>query len=168
MAKSLGVWFPAIRTLSGADVFTERLCAALNARGIRAEITWLPLRAKYASWTVPVPKPPDWATVAHVNSWLPQHFWLNRLPVVCTVHSCVHDPALIPYKRPLKQAYHRLWIYGIEKTALAHAQCTVAVSHFTAQAVRTTFGSRPVEVILNGVDTDFFTPIPRIQPNKPL
>lgn len=72
------------------------------------------------------------------------------------MHFCVHDPALIPYKRPLKQAYHRLWIYGIEKTALAHAQCTVAVSHYTAQAVRTTFGSRPVEVILNWVDTDFF------------
>ncbi|MGQ9485102.1 MAG: glycosyltransferase family 4 protein [Desulfosoma sp.] len=167
MAKSLGVWFPAIRAHSGADVFTERLCAALNACGIHAEITWLPLRAEYAPWTVPKPKPPDWAAVAHVNSWLPQRFWPKRLPVVCTVHHCVHDPALIPYKRLLKRAYHRLWIYGIEKNALAHAQCTVAVSQYTAQAVRTTFGIRPVEVILNGVDTDFFTPIPRIQPNKP-
>lgn len=49
----LAVWFPAVRSYSGADVFTERLCAGLNARGIRAEISWLPLRAEYAPWSVP-------------------------------------------------------------------------------------------------------------------
>ena len=32
------IWFPAIRTGSGVDVFTERLAESLNRRGIRAEI----------------------------------------------------------------------------------------------------------------------------------
>ena len=61
------VWFPTVRTGTGTDVFTERLVEGLNQRGIRAAISWLPLRAEYAPWTVAIPKPPEWATVTHVN-----------------------------------------------------------------------------------------------------
>lgn len=45
--SKLAVWFLAIRTGTGTDVFTERLVEGLRKRGIRAEITWLPLRAEY-------------------------------------------------------------------------------------------------------------------------
>ena len=62
------IWFPTVRTGTGTDVFTQRLVADLSKRGVRAEITWLPLRAEYAPWTVPIPQPPAWATVAHVNT----------------------------------------------------------------------------------------------------
>ncbi|TSE28692.1 glycosyltransferase family 4 protein [Tepidimonas taiwanensis] len=167
MAHDLAVWFPAIRAGSGADIFTERLCAALNARGIRAEITWLPLRAEYAPWSVSVPKPPEWATVAHVNSWLPQRFWPRALPVVCTLHSCVHDPALDPFKRPVQRLYHRWWVHGIERAALIRAQRVVAVSHYTAKAASAAFGIEEISVIPNGIDTNFFTPIARTQPYHP-
>lgn len=163
----VAVWFPSIRAHSGADVFTERLCAALNARGIRAAITWLPLRAEYAPWSVPVPQPPAWATVAHVNSWLPQRFWPKRLPVVCTLHSCVHDPALTPFKRPLQQLYHRFWICRLEKAALSRAQAVTAVSHYTAHAAAAALGDTQVMVIPNGVDVDFFTPVERDRPHTP-
>lgn len=166
--QTVAVWFPAIRAHSGADVFTERLCAALNARGIRAAIAWLPLRAEYAPWSVPVPQPPAWATVAHVNSWLPQRFWPKHLPVVCTQHhSCVHDPALATFKRPLQRLYHRLWVRRIEKAALRRAQCVTAVSHYTARVAAAVFGDAPITVISNGVDTDFFTPIERDRPHTP-
>ncbi|QGU31758.1 glycosyltransferase family 4 protein [Thermochromatium tepidum] len=163
----LGVWFPAIRAGSGADVFTERLCAALIARGVRAEITWLPLRAEYAPWSVAVPPPPEWATVAHVNSWLPQRFWPRDLQVVCTVHHSVHDPALEPFKSALQRLYHRFWIYRIEQSSLRRAQRVVTVSRYTAQAVTAAFGKRSIDVIPNGVDTDFFTPSNRELPNEP-
>jgi glycosyltransferase involved in cell wall biosynthesis len=164
---AFGVWFPAIRAHSGADVFTERLCAALNARGIRAEIHWLPLRAEYAPWSVPVPQPPGWATVAHVNSWLSQRFWPPGLPVVCTVHSCVHDLALLPFKRHLQRLYHRLWIRRVENAALNRASRVVAVSQYAAHVARAVFGFKTIEVIHNGVNTDFFTPSSREQPNRP-
>ncbi|MCQ4974462.1 hypothetical protein NE662_09525, partial [Bifidobacterium pseudocatenulatum] len=62
------IWFPAIRTGTGTDVFTQRLVEGLVAIGIRAEITWLPLRAEYLPWTVAVPQPPNWATIVHVNT----------------------------------------------------------------------------------------------------
>jgi glycosyltransferase involved in cell wall biosynthesis len=161
------VWFPAIRCGSGADVFTERLCAALNAQGIRAEITWLPHRAEYAPWSVPVPKPPAWANVVHINSWLPQRFVPPGLSIVVTVHSSVHDPALLPYKSRLQALYHKHWIHPIEAANLERAHCVVAVSHYTAAQIEASFGIRDIQVIHNGIDCQAFTPIARTEPNHP-
>ncbi len=161
------VWFPAIRCGSGADVFTERLCHALNAQGIRAEITWLPHRAEYAPWTVPVPAPPDWANVVHINSWLPQRFLPPKLPVIVTVHSCVHDSALRPYKSRLQALYHQHWIYAIEAANIQRARAVVAVSHYTAAQVRAHFGTHDITVIHNGIDCQTFTPTTRTTPHRP-
>src|SRR5690606_37416690 len=67
--RAPAVWFPTIQAGTGTDVFTQRLCDGLNARGVRAQITWLPHRAEYVHWTVPAPPPPAWANVVHANSW---------------------------------------------------------------------------------------------------
>jgi glycosyltransferase involved in cell wall biosynthesis len=139
----------------------------LNARGIRAEITWLPHRAEYAPWSVPVPKPPAWANVVHVNSWLPPRFIPRNLPVVTTLHSCVHDPALTPYKTPARRLYHALWVKAIERANLARARCITAVSHYTAQAAQAAFGVRDITVIHNGVETERFHPVERSAPHHP-
>lgn len=45
MQPKPAIWFPTVRTGTGTDVFTERLVKGLNEQGIKAEITWLPLRA---------------------------------------------------------------------------------------------------------------------------
>lgn len=161
------VWFPAVRAHSGADVFTERLCAGLNAHGIHAEITWLPLRAEFAPWSVAVPSPPAWATVVHVNSWLHPRFLPRDRPIVSTLHSCVHDPQLRPYKSLSKALYHIIWIRRIEAANLRCAAHVVAVSRYTAQAAQAAFGRQGIEVIYNGVDTDFFSPVARNQPHQP-
>lgn len=150
------VWFPAVRTGTGTDVFTERLVAGLTKRGIRAEILWLPLRAEYAPWTVRVPEPPAWATVAHVNTWLHQRFLPKHLPVVATLHHSVHDPALDPSKGFAQRVYHRYWIRHVERCTMGRADVVVAVSHFAAGMARRYVLDRPMRVIYNGVDTERF------------
>ncbi len=167
MSTEPAVWFPAVRAHSGADVFTERLCAALNERGIRAAITWLPLRAEYAPWTVPIPRPPRWANIAHINSWLPPRFVPKHLPVVVTIHHVVHNPALRPYKSWMQAAYHRHWIYGIEANNLRGAQRVVAVSRYTARMAEDSFRISSIEIIYNGIDCERFVPAERKVPNKP-
>lgn len=167
MSLTPAIWFPAIRAGTGADVFTERLCAELNKRGIQAEIAWLPQRAEYAPWTVAKPKPPAWANIVHANSWLHPRFLPNGLPVVTTLHSCVHDPALAPYKQPTQRLYHEAWIRPVEVTHLARATRIVAVSHYTAQAAKVAFGLEHIKVIHNGVDTMGFKPLARLKPNFP-
>lgn len=165
--SEIAVWFPAVRCGSGADVFTERLAQALVQRGQRAEITWLPLRAEYAPWTVKNPRPPKWATIVHVNSWLHPCFLPRHLPVVSTVHHVVHDPGLRPFKQPLQALYHAVWIRHVEAANLQAASHVVAVSNYTAQAAHRAFGIARLDVIYNGVDTGFFSPIPRENPNNP-
>jgi glycosyltransferase involved in cell wall biosynthesis len=161
------VWFPAIRAGSGADVFTERLADALNNHGIRAEITWLPHRTEYAPWSVPVPKPPQWANVVHINTWLHPRFIPPRIPVVATMHHVVHDPAFAPYRTVAQAAYHRFWIKPIEAAVLRRAQAVTAVSSYTANQVRAVFDRQDVTVIPNGIDTDIFHPGPDRPPHHP-
>lgn len=156
--KQPAIWFPTVRTGTGTDVFTERLVAGLVKRGILAEITWLPLRAEYAPWTVPVPKPPSWANMVHVNTWLHPRFIPKHLPVVATLHHSIHDPALRPYKGWLRDAYHRYWIAPIERRVLRRADRVVAVSQFVANMARQTLCDVPMQVIYNGIDTDLFQP----------
>lgn len=152
------VWFPAVRARTGADVFTERLAAGLAKRGIRTDITWLPLRAEYAPWTVPVPTPPEWATVAHINSWLHPRLLPTHIPVVATIHHSVHAAESRAFKSVPQAAYHRFWIAPNERRVLRRASHVVAVSHFVDETAQRTLVDVPTEVIYNGVDTDTFKP----------
>jgi glycosyltransferase involved in cell wall biosynthesis len=154
-SRAPAVWFPAIRVGTGVDVFTERLCDGLNARGIRAEIAWLARRAEYLPWTVPAPQPPAWADVVHVNTWLHRRFVPSHLPVVATIHHSVHDSRLLPYKSHAQTLYHRRWVKPMEHWILQRANALTTVSHYTAQKAREHFGLESVHVIHNGV------PMPR-------
>ena len=161
------VWFPAIRAGSGADVFTQRLAHALNAQGVRAEITWLPHHAEFAPWSVPIPKPPAWANIVHVNTWLHPRFIPRQLPAVATVHHLVHTPAFAPYKTLAQTLYHRFWIKPIETAVLRRADAVASDSHYTAKEVRAQFGRNDVTVIPIGIDTSVFHPGPDRPPHQP-
>ncbi|TAN06258.1 MAG: glycosyltransferase family 1 protein [Rhodanobacteraceae bacterium] len=139
----------------------------LQKRSLCAEITWLPLRAEYAPWTVPVPKPPPWANVVHVNSWLHSRFIPKSLPVVATLHHSVHHPDLEPYKGRLRSIYHRRWIGRVERVMMHRAGRVVAVSRFAAETARKTLRDRRIEVIYNGVNVDEFIPSSTRQLHKP-
>jgi len=162
------VWFPAIRANSGTDVFTERLAQGLHKRGIQAEIAWLPQRAEYAPWTVATPKPPPWANIVHVNTWLHRRFLPSNIPVVATVHACVHDPALTPYKGRAQALYHRFWIRPIEARIFRRANAVVAVSHYTAKRTEVAFGIGKITIIANAIDTQHgsFHPDRRTSPQQ--
>lgn len=161
------VWFPAIKVGTGSDMFPLRLVDALNRRGIRAEIAWLPHRAEYAPYTVPIPKPPSWATVVHINSWLHNRFIPEHLPLVVTLHSCVHDPAFEPYKNFLQKHYHRYWIKRLETNAIKKAHAVTAVSHYAAQQAANVFDRQDIIPLYNWIDLNSFQPCPKETPNTP-
>ncbi|WP_198006209.1 glycosyltransferase family 4 protein [Pseudoxanthomonas sp. GW2] len=162
-ARKPGIWFPTIRAGTGTDVFTERLAAGLESAGIRTAIDWLPLRAEYAPWTVRRPQPPDWATIAHVNSCLHPRFVPSYLKLVVTTHHCVHDPLTSMGKTTAQRIYHRLHLKPIERRMLARGDVLTAVSRFTAEANERVFGPLPISVISNGIDTrnTFIPPLKR-------
>jgi len=166
-APAPAVWFPTVRAGTGTDVFTLQLCQGLNAIGLRAEITWLPHRAEYLPWTVAAPKPPPWANIVHVNTWLHRRFIPANLPMVATMHLCVHDPALAPYKSRVQKLYHKLWVKPLEARVLGRASRVVAVSRYTAARTQEAFGLRDVHVIHNGVPMPDDIAPKRHAPHKP-
>lgn len=99
MSKQIAIWLPTVRTNTGTDIFAGRLVKGLNELGVKAEITWLPLRAEYAPWTAHVPKLPERETVVHVSTWLaaptiysqltrllwPRENWLRLMTLFLTV-----------------------------------------------------------------------------------
>ncbi|UHD16883.1 glycosyltransferase family 4 protein [Thiocapsa bogorovii] len=164
---SPAIWFPAVRTGTGTDVFTIRLGEALNRRGIRSEIAWLPRRAEYMPLTVKSPKPPTWANITHVNSWLHPRFLTKTLPLVVTVHHSVHDLALTPYKNLPRRLYHRIWVMACETSSIAKANAVTTVSQYTANQVVRTFGRSDTVVIHNWIDLEHFAPDQRQTPHHP-
>lgn len=161
------VWFPAIRTGSGADVFTERLAGALVERGVRAEISWLPHRAEFLPWSVDRPKVPAGANIVQVNSWLHTRFIPPCLPVVATMLHCVLDPALSPYKTYPQAIYHRFWVKSLEKRVLTRACQVVAISRYTERSMHEIYGTKCTDVIPIGIDLEKFSPSWRSAPHQP-
>ncbi len=151
--ESPAVWFPAIRTGTGTDTFTSRLVEGLRSRGIRAEIEWLPRRAEFFPWAIATPRTPAWANIAHINTWLHAKFIPDDLPFVATMHLCVHDRLLDPYKSAAQQAYHKFWIKKIERRVIERASRVVAVSSYTGQRTAEAFRVERVHTIYNGVAT---------------
>lgn len=165
--KPLGVWFPAIKAGTGTDTFTMRLVEALNRQDIRAEITWLPHRAEYAPYTVKPPVPPEWVNLVHINSWTHKRFIPPHLPLVVTIHSCVHDPAFGPYKSKLQKWYHEHWIKKLEAHAIKQADTVTAVSQYTAQQATKVFNHQNINTLYNGIDIESFQPDNHEIPNTP-
>ena len=130
---------PTVKCDTGTDTFTITLVEELNNRGIRAEITWLPLRAEYFPWAVAVPQPPGWATIVHVNTWLHPKFITSNLPVVATLHHSIHDPELQLFKGFLRSRYHDYWIKNIERKTMQRADKVVTISQFVASTRNSMF-----------------------------
>lgn len=166
--KKIAIWFPTVKCGTGTDIFTINLVEELNKRGIRAEITWLPLRAEYLPWTVPIPKPPEWATIAHINTWLHKRFLPPNLPIIATLHHSIHDPNLKKYKGWLRAIYHQYWIAPNERYIMQEVQQVTAVSQFVADMAKRTLCDVSIQVIYNGVNTELFIPSNKIrQKNEP-
>ncbi len=72
----------------------------------------------------------------------------------------VLDPALAPYKSQAQRLYHEQVIRRFVMASAKRADAVVAVSEYTANVFAECLrGPRPT-VILNAVDTDFFSPEP--------
>lgn len=155
------VWLPAIRAGSGTDVYTRRLAAALEHRGITSEITWLPLSHELLPILLRRIQPPAGTDIIIANSWNGFSFKRFGLPLVAVVHHCVFDNELSRYKSLLQYWYHRFFAEPREVKTLRSADAVVAVSHNVANHLTQKLGIGGVEVIYNWVDANLFTPQPR-------
>lgn len=152
------IWFPAIQGGSGTDVFTRRLAAALQARGIATEITWFPSHYQLAPFLLMSASAPPGTSIIHTNSWNGFAFRRTEIPLVVTEHLNVFDPLYRPYKSLAQRIYHEFFLHGFVLASLRNASVITAVSHFTASSLSSIWPIRPARVIHNWIDIQTFRP----------
>ncbi len=163
------VWLPMIRGGSGADIFATRLAAALQRRGVTTKISWFPIYFQFAPFLLSsVPAPPG-TDIIHALSWSGFAFHRKNIPLVVTEQLDVLDPGYRPYKSFAQAAYHQILIRPFVKASFKAARAVTAVSHATANSLRSLLGQREIHVIYNSVDTSVFCPHPKQrEPSMPM
>ena len=156
----LFVWFPAIRAGSGADVFTQRLAAALMRRGHRAAISWFPHWSEFTPDLLRFRRAPPGVDVIHVNSAYAFAFRRRGVPLVATEHHYILDPAYRRYKSPVQHLYHRALVGPCLRRSYALADAITADSRFTANVLARSAGVQAERTIPLWVDYDTFSPAP--------
>lgn len=162
------IWFPAVQTGSGADVFTRRLAEGLRAAGHQAVVTWFPHPLELYPSLLRAARMPQGTDLVHANSWNAFAFKRRGVPLLATVHHCVHDPQYAPYRSALQAIYHKAWIGPFERHGFQVANCVTTVSRYTQSAVRQCFPGVDPLVIPNGIETDRYAPYsePGFKPNS--
>jgi glycosyltransferase involved in cell wall biosynthesis len=156
----LSIWFPTIRAGSGADVYVERLVAALQARGVAASITWFPHWYEFVPALMARVKAPPGTTHIHTNSNCGFPFRRHGLPLVITEHHYVLDPGYRPYKSGVQAVYHRCWVGPCLWRSYRAATAIVTPSRFTDGVLRSAFPQLSTTVIPHWLDYDRFVPAP--------
>lgn len=81
------------------------------------------------------------------------------LPLVTTFHNLVIDDFMVPYSSVLQRLHYRTDLRLFLSKALRISDRVTAVSEFTAELARQELRfDGPIDVIPNGIDTDFFRP----------
>lgn len=154
--KSLKVWLPTIRARSGSDVYVVRLAKALEARGHRPLIQWLPHHYQYCPWRLKSLAMPPGTDIVQTNSW--NAFALKRqgIPLVAVVLHCVYKQGFPAWKTLPQSIYHDHFVGRFEKISFRVADVIVAISNSTASDVQKDFDVSNIRTIPLWLDASRF------------
>ena len=159
------IWMPYVRGGSGTDTFTTALAGQIESLGHSVVTRQFPHAFQYAPDLLRLIRPPVGTEVTLTNTWNGFTFHRRGIAMVTMEQLCVFDPAYIDLKSWNQDVFHRVMVRSFETRTFRAADRVVAVSESTALAVADAFpGVAPV-VIQNGVDTDFFVPPERRDPD---
>lgn len=157
-SRSLSVWLPALRTRSGADVFTMRLADGLLRMGHKPIIQWLSHEWEFASWMLRPLRIPTGIDIIHASAGIGHAFAGRGVPLLVTEHQYVRHPDFIPWRSRAQAIYQTLVTGPASDRSIQRADGVTTVSHHAASAIFSATGRR-VEVVYNWVDTDLFRPL---------
>ena len=166
----MNIWLPYIAAGTGADVSTVALADGLRDRGHRVTAQAFPHAFELAPWLLRTVRPPRGCEVTITNTWNGFAFKRPGIPMVTVERLFVLDPALAPYKSRAQRFYHEQVIRRFVIASAKRADAVVAVSEYTANVFAERLGVPRPTVILNAVDTNFFSPAPnalRATPRPP-
>lgn len=166
----MNIWLPYVKAGTGSDISTQYLAVGLSGRGHQVHEQAFPRHYEFAPWLLKVFKPPTKCDAIITNTWNGFGFARSDIPMMTVDRLFVLDPALDPYKSRVQRFYHRWLIRQFVKNSALAAARVVAVSKYTATIFSQQLALPRPTVILNAVDTRFFTRSPgpsRIAPCQP-
>lgn len=152
------IWLPVIRSNTGTDVFSIRLCNALNQRGVRCTLTWYNRYFELFPWLLSNAAMPDGIDIVHANSWNAFAFYRKNTPLIVTEHLNVHSPEADSYKSYKQYLYHRYIIKRFEEASFRRADVITAVSEDSRLSLRESFGLSGVKVLPTWINSKIFSP----------
>lgn len=164
------IWLPTIRARSGADIYVERLAAALHERGVEPVVEWLPHKYQYAPWLLRARSTPPGIDLINTNSLTAFAFSHRGVPLVATSHHCVAGRGYPQWKSFPQMIFHDQLVRRFERASFKAADAVVASTDSTRHDLSEDYGlGGIVHVIHQWVDTHAFSPglpTPRTVPNK--
>lgn len=104
--------------------------------------------------------PTKGADIVHTTQDYGIFFQKKGVPIVLTLHGYILDPWMHNYSTLAQRIHYATDLRLITWLSLLKADVITAVSHFMAKVAREDLGiSKPIRVIYNGIDTDFYTPL---------
>ncbi|MDR0379858.1 MAG: glycosyltransferase family 4 protein [Candidatus Accumulibacter sp.] len=155
--RPLIIWLPALRSGSGADIFTHRLAASLEKAGHKPIVQWFDRRLELMPSLLKRVRAPENIDVVHANTWQGFAFKREGVPLAVTEHHISLHPLLEKYHSPAQRFYHRHFVQRWNRQSYALASAVVAISSFCAEPLRSVAGEK-LRIINNGVDTNRFCP----------
>lgn len=154
------VWLPYTQGGSGSDVSTRFLAQGLQAAGHEAIPQAFPHNLQYLPWWLKTAKPPPGTEVIITNTWNGFAFHRPGAVNITVERLFVLDPAYRAYRSFGQAVFHEGLVRHFVSRSVLTADACVAVSDYSANALASRLGLPKPRVILNAVDTDFFTPAP--------
>lgn len=144
---------------SGADVSTRYLAAGLEKAGTEVELQAFHHYFEFMPELLSKIRAPSNSDIILTNSWNGFAFYRLGAKLVTVDRLFVLDPLLEKYKSFAQRHYHRVLIRRYIGESLKKAHAVVSVSHYTARVIQNIMRVPKPHVILNAVDTEFFTPL---------
>lgn len=161
------VFYPIVRTDSGADVHFAELSRAINQFGHEAVVRHYPHWVDFAPALIQryYTRPPA-VDLVHTKVEYGPAFAQAGKPLLVKLAHLVFDPVYQPYRSLGQKVYHWLKLRPNIAWSLRHAQCRVAISRSARDAFRRYFGPIEIRVIYNGVDEQKFHPLTGLPPQE--
>jgi len=151
-------WLPYTIGNSGSDVSIKFLAKIFKTLGHDAVDQAFPHNFQYTPWILKAQTMPKGTDIVIGNSWNAFAFKRDDIPLITVERLFVLDNAYKPYKSLMQAVFHnsflRFWLWR----SYTVADSVVALSQNTASAIRMVFPAIEPKVIMNAVDTDFFSP----------
>lgn len=155
------LWLPYVECGSGADVYVHSLATALAPLGVEPVPEAFDHRFQYAPWALRRRTPPAGTDLVLANSWNAFAFKRRGIPLVVAELHCIFDPIQIRLRTPAQAVFHELMVKRFEMSGFRAADAVVTISDYTARSLKSALGVTASDVVLNGIDTDFFSPATR-------